>query len=53
MIGTWIARKISVLVRALRKTGSWVNLRILVTPPKLKFMPRPTWKLIQSDHRIG
>ncbi len=53
MIGTWMARKVSVLVSARMKTGSWVRRRILAKPPKLKFMPRPTWKLIQSDHRIG
>ena len=36
-----------------RKTGSWVRRMILVRPPKEKFMPLPTWKLIQSDQMIG
>ncbi|MNW17094.1 hypothetical protein D3C71_2161580 [compost metagenome] len=53
MTGTWMARKISVLESARMKTGSCVSRRILVKPPKLKAMPRPTWKLIQSDQRIG
>ena len=26
---------------------------MLAKPPKLKFMPRPVWKLIQSDQTIG
>src|SRR3569623_1692644 len=30
-------------------TGSLVSRKMLVQPPKLKFLPLPTWKLIQSD----
>ena len=42
-----------VLLSARRKTVSCVRRTILAKPPKLKFMPLPIWKLIQSDHTIG
>jgi hypothetical protein len=53
MIGTCTTRKVRVLTSARMKTGSLVRRTILAKPPKLKFIPLPTWKLIQSDHRIG
>ena len=53
MIGTCTKKKMQVLVRARMKTGSWVSRTMLAKPPKWKFRPLPTWKLIQSDHRIG
>ncbi|MNT76634.1 hypothetical protein D3C72_2156660 [compost metagenome] len=53
MIGTWKMKNVNVLPSALRKTGSLVSRRILAKPPKLRFMPLPTWKLIQSDQTIG
>ena len=42
-----------VLPSARRKTGSCVRRAMLAKPPKVKFMPRPVWKLIQSDQTIG
>ena len=53
MIGTCTTRKIMVLPSARRNTVSCVRRWMLAKPPKLKFMPRPVWKLIQSDQRIG
>jgi len=51
--GTCTTKNMQVLVSARMNTGSWVSLTILAKPPKLKFMPLPTWKLIQSDQMIG
>ena len=53
MIGTCTKKKMQVLTSARMNTGSLVRRTMLVKPPKLKFMPLPTWKLIQSDQMIG
>jgi len=53
MIGTCTKKKMQVLTRARMKTGSAARRWMFLRPPKLKFMPLPTWKLIQSDQTIG